>query len=370
MDHEHCNVGSENQCLKKTQTVSVTSVSPVKITEPRQVCQIIFNDDETSNQKIHAIRKIQGCYHMVLYYENVEEEHHDWSLTGWIVESLARTLLNHPLLAGRIQKRDDLSGFEIVSNDSGIRLLEAQSSATLSEFLESDKKDRDDHEVELVFWNEIDAQFPQFSPLFYVQVTKFICGGYSIGISCSLLLTEILIVKKFLNKWAKIYNMLPSISNKEIDTTTFNYLDLNIPKFLSSEDLNNHTQNKNKVQSVVFKITTKDVNFSKEVWRELALVCIEEVEQKLDMNIGSSFTLVVKEFLEVIEVESVTKSGIENQIVCITSWNDFEEDEIVFHEDNKAVHVSCWIGSVADALVMIFPCIEENVCGVIVVAPS
>lgn len=178
MDHEHCNVGSENQCLKKTQIVSVTSVSPVKITEPRQVCRILFND-ESENQKIHAIRKIQGCYHMVLYYENVEEEHHDWSLTGWIVESLAKTLLDHPLLAGRIQKRDDVTGFEIVANDSGIRLLEAQCSTTLSEFLESNKKECDDHETELVFWNEVDAIFPRFSPLFYVQASIVILTPFN-----------------------------------------------------------------------------------------------------------------------------------------------------------------------------------------------
>ncbi|CAK8539518.1 unnamed protein product [Lathyrus sativus] len=369
MDHEHCDVASENQCLKETQIVSVTSVPPVKITEPQQVRRILFND-ETDNQKIHAIRKIQGCYHIVLYFENDEEEHHDWSLTSWIVESLARTLLDHPLLAGRIHKRNDATGFEIVSNDSGIRLLEARCSTTLSEFLELNRKKRDDHEIELVFWNEIDTQFPQFSPLFYVQVTSFISGGYSIGISCSLFLAEFVVVKKFLNKWAQTYNMLPSISNKEIDRTIFNYLGSKNPNFLSTEDLNNHSQNKNRVQSVGFKITTKDVNFSKVLWRELAMVCMEEAEEKLEMKIGSSFSLVVKEFLEVVEVESVTKSGIKNQIVCITSWDDFGVDKVVFHEENKVVHVSCWIGSVADAVVMILPCIEENVCGVIVVAPS
>lgn len=205
---------------------------------------------------------------------------------------------------------------------------------------------------------------------FFPQMTNFISGGYSIGISCSLLLMDLLVVKKFLNKWAQTYNMIPSISNKEIDTTIFTYLDSKNPKFLSSEDLNNHSQNKNRVQSVGFKITTKDVNLSKELWRELATVCIEEAEKKLEMKIGSSFSLVVKESLEVIEVESVTKSGIENQIVCITSWDDFGVDEVVFHEENKVVHVSCWIGLVADGLVMIFPCIEENVCGVIVVAPN
>jgi len=95
MDHVHCNVGSKSQ---SSQIVAVTSVSPVKITEPLQVCQILFNDETK--------RTTEGCYQMVLYYEKVEEEDHDWSLTGRIVESLARALLDHPLLAGRVQKRD------------------------------------------------------------------------------------------------------------------------------------------------------------------------------------------------------------------------------------------------------------------------
>ncbi|RHN53792.1 putative rosmarinate synthase [Medicago truncatula] len=359
MDHVHCNVGS--------QIVAVTSVSPAKITEPRQVCQILFNDETK--------RTIEGCYQMVLYYEKVEEEDHDWSLTGWIVESLARALLDHPLLAGRVQKRD-ITGLEIVSNDSGIRLLEAHYPTSLSEFLESNKNEHDDdHEARLVFWNEIDGQFPLFSPLFYV--TNFKCGGYSIGICCSLLLAEVLVNQKFLNKWVQIHNMLPTTSKEEINTSIFNYPRLKNHNFLSSEDLINHTQNKNRVQSIVFKITTKNVKFSKELWRELAMFCIEEVEQKLDTKIGSSFTLVVKESLEVIEVESVTKSGytlnelgIKNQINCIASWNDFGVYEVVFHEENKPVHVSCWIGSVADARVMIVPCLEEeNACFVTVASP-
>lgn len=170
--------------------------------------------------------------------------------------------------------------------------------------------------------------------------------------------------------------MLPSTSKEEFNTSIFNYPRLKNHNFLPSEDLINHTQNKNRVQSIVFKITTKDVKFSKELWRELAMFCIEEVEQKLDTKIGSSFTLVVKESLKVIEVESVTKSGytlneldIKNQIICITSWNDFGVYEVVFHEENKPVNVSCWIGSVADAHVMIVPCLEENACFVFVASP-
>ena len=62
-----------------------------------------------------------------------------------------------------------------MSNDSGIRLLEAHYPKSLSQFFESNKNEPDDdHEAHLVFWNEIDGQFPQFSPLFYVQANIFI----------------------------------------------------------------------------------------------------------------------------------------------------------------------------------------------------
>jgi hypothetical protein len=43
-------------------------------------------------------------------------------------------------------------------------------------------------------------------------------------------------------------------------------------------------------------------------------------------------------------------------------------NEVVFHEENKVVHVSCWVGCVADAHVMIVPCQEENAYAVIVVS--
>lgn len=169
MGHVHCNGSFESQSINFLQILGMTSVSPAKPTEPRQVCKIVLNDEKSEDKKFNGTSKIDGCYQIVMYYENVEEEDHDWSITGWIVESLARALLDQPLLAGRLKKVDK-NGFEIVSNDSGIRLLEAQYSTTLFEFLEMSKMERGHHEAELVFWNEIDAHFPQFSPLFYVQV--------------------------------------------------------------------------------------------------------------------------------------------------------------------------------------------------------
>lgn len=158
----HVNGNTMNQSLSKLQIVSIMSVPPFKLTEPRQVRKVLVSDDD------HETKVIDGCYQIVLYYEKLKEDEDGWCLAGWIVESLARVLLDHPLLAGRLQRNDE-TGFEIVSNDSGIRLLEALYPTSLSHFLELNGKEQ--HvEADLVFWKEIDALYPQFSPLFYVQV--------------------------------------------------------------------------------------------------------------------------------------------------------------------------------------------------------
>ncbi|XP_061343927.1 anthranilate N-benzoyltransferase protein 2-like [Gastrolobium bilobum] len=367
MTEVHDNGGTQNHSLKKLQIVAVTSVKPAKETESRQVRQVLVSDDHS----VHP-RTIDGCYQIVLYYEKLNEEERSWCLAGWIVESLTRALMEHPLLAGRLQRRGGVGGdthkcLEIVSNDSGIRFLEARYPTSLSQFLELNKKEH--LEAELVFWKEIDDQCLEFSPLVYIQVTNFECGGYSIGISCSLLLAEILIVENFLKKWAEIHKMLPQ--NEEIKTPTFYYPDLKIHEPLPSYIIS-QTENKNGVLSTVFEVTTKDANFSK----ELALLCVEDAERKLNLKMGSDFSLVVKKSSEIIKVESCSKSGynmqglgLKNQITRAT-WNDFGAYEVAFHEGNKPVLVSCWIGFVADvAHVMAVPCPKENAFAVIVVSP-
>ncbi|KAK7850783.1 brassinosteroid-related acyltransferase 1 [Quercus suber] len=101
---------------------------------------------------------------------------------------------------------------QIVSNDGGVRLIETQVAVTLSVFLEL--KEKEEAEAQLVFWNDIDEHDPQFSPLFYVQVTNFQYGGYSIGISCSILLADLMVKEKFLTSWANIHNNILSSNNE------------------------------------------------------------------------------------------------------------------------------------------------------------
>ena len=80
------------------------------------------------------------------------------------------------MLSGRLWRGEDGDGeLDIVSNDSGVRLIETQVAVTLSEFLEL--KEKEEAEAQLVFWNDIDEHNPRFSPLFYVQVTKLTYPG-------------------------------------------------------------------------------------------------------------------------------------------------------------------------------------------------
>lgn len=159
-----------NHALGELQIEAVLSVPPLTVTEPRRVRQVLASDPDV----INTATNFQGCYQIVLYYNKVKEDEVGWFLAGWIVESLGKAVLEHPILAGRLQRRDDGDGdgnrrLEIVSNDSGIRIVEARSPISMSEFVELSEKN--DVEAELVFWKEIDEQHPEFSPLFYVQAS-------------------------------------------------------------------------------------------------------------------------------------------------------------------------------------------------------
>ncbi|KAK3008948.1 hypothetical protein RJ639_014031 [Escallonia herrerae] len=92
-----------------------------------------------------------------------------WFVRGWFKESLGDAVSEQPILVRRIQKGDNEGELKIVSTNSCIRLVEAQIEANLSEFL--DLKDKKEEEAQLVFWENIDEQNSQFSPLFFVRVS-------------------------------------------------------------------------------------------------------------------------------------------------------------------------------------------------------
>ncbi|XP_028762662.1 uncharacterized protein LOC114721036 [Neltuma alba] len=329
--------------------VAVTSVRPPKITEPRRVRRVLVSDPTINSETFH------GCYQVVLYYENLNEELGDaWVLAGWTVDSLTRALSEYPLLAGRLQRKEEGDGgyaeeMEIVSNDSGIRMVEARISIALSDFVESSERHNLEHE--LVFWKDIDEQSPEFSPLFYVQVTSFKCGGYSIGISCSLLLADFLVVDNFLKKWADIHKNQVARS-AETETPIFYHPRLRHPESLPAA-ITRRTPYRNGGQNLLFKIAASE---DSEFERELARLCVREAEKKLRREIGSEFCLFVKEAHEVVMVETCSEGeksgqarGLKNQMSS-TTWDEFGDYHVEFEEGNRPVHVFRRIGSASDRI--------------------
>ncbi|XP_028083588.1 protein ECERIFERUM 26-like, partial [Camellia sinensis] len=194
--------GTPTNILPNSHIEAAQSVTPTKATDPRLSRQVAITDSATS-----AI--FRRRFQAILYYKKALSEESGWLLVGWMKLSLGKALEEQPILAGRLRRGEGGKGeLEIVSNDSGVRVIEARISTTLAEFL--DLKEREDAEAELVFWNDVDDQNPQFSPLFYIQVTNFQCGGYSIGISCSLVLADPLAIISFLRRWVNIHNRMVS----------------------------------------------------------------------------------------------------------------------------------------------------------------
>ncbi|KAL5551369.1 hypothetical protein UlMin_001545 [Ulmus minor] len=344
----------------KSEVEAVQTVPPSKITDPKKVREVAV---ATKNMKDGGLDIFGECLHVVLYYNKACEEDSGWLHAGWMKDaSLAGALSEQPFLAGRLQKRKADDGgeevMEIVSNDAGLRLVEAKIGMSLSKFLEV-KKSREEAEAQLVFWNDIDGQNPQFCPLVYVQVTKFDCGGYSFGISCSLLVADLFLKGNFLKRWAYIHRKM--LSENEPKTPIFYLPKLKkdglsvIANFISS------TPNKNHGQTLFF--TTKS-EISEEDFTALAWLCVDEAETKIGTKMTNRdyFSLFVNQTSDIIKVNKCLKTdlvkpkiGLKSQIVG-SSWKDFGENEVEFREGNQTVDVSHWIGSgFGGALVMAIP---------------
>ncbi|MBA0831197.1 hypothetical protein Goarm_015678 [Gossypium armourianum] len=316
-----------NSLVPKVSIKGFHSVTPMRITEPRQTRRVLSRD-------LVGPEMFQRCFNMVQCYMKGEDS--GWVVAGWIKESLGRALLEQPMISGRLQKRDRNDGeLEIVSNDSGIRIIEATIQTTLSEFL--DLKQREEAEAQLVFWNDIDEHNPQFSPLFYVQ---------------------------FIKTWASIHNNIVD-HNSERKLPLFYLPGFNGTTDSSPDLFSASTPNKNESKTMVFKINAESKNMEIEWCQQIALACVEDAENGLGSEMGAEFCLFVNESFEVIKVESCSKHGMlkpklkANMEVIYANWDDLGT-KISFRLGNKPVHVSHWFRSILGGVVVVIPSPEEE----------
>lgn len=214
--------------------------------------------------------------------------------------------------------------------------------------------------------------------MFFYQASNFKCGGYAIGISCSLLLFDPFTMANFLKKWTEIhlkmmisktdsYNKLPVFYRPKIGHNRSRGLPIIASK----------TEPTTAAQTMIFDININTSKLSVQK-TDIAALCVHESVQKLEMKVPGNVSVVVKEPApeddddEVIKV--VMKCRVQNlskeEILLLLlpaaggvissnwkkKWDGLGIDGICFREGNKAVHISCWINSVLDeAFAMVFP---------------
>ncbi|CAD6262849.1 unnamed protein product [Miscanthus lutarioriparius] len=155
--------------------------------------------------------ELQRRFRAVLYYRGAgaEVEAAARERAAWVKESLCAALVDHPEMAGRLRRHgdgnDDDDGrlWEVKLRDTGVRLVQASVEATMAEFLEARGVDRERKEAALAQWTDVDVHEPDICAPLFIQLTRFLDGGYAIGVSCSLLLADPLSLIGFLKSWAR-----------------------------------------------------------------------------------------------------------------------------------------------------------------------
>ncbi|CAD6260110.1 unnamed protein product [Miscanthus lutarioriparius] len=152
--------------------------------------------------------ELQRRFRAVLYYRGAgaEVEAAARERAAWVKESLCAALVDHPEMAGRLRRRGDGNDgrlWEVKLRDTGVRLVQASVEATMAEFLEARGVDRERKEAALALWTDVDVHEPDICAPLFMQLTRFLDGGYAVGVSCSLLLADPLSLIGFLKSWAR-----------------------------------------------------------------------------------------------------------------------------------------------------------------------
>ncbi|WCJ25795.1 HXXXD-type acyl-transferase family protein [Euphorbia peplus] len=327
--------------VPKPQIEAFQTVPPYTVTEPRQILKVSIKDS------IGSCSIFKAALNIIIFCDD-EEEVSGWVAAGWIKESLSIAFKDQPLLSGRLRRGEDGDGdLEIVANDSGARLFEAKIDVTLKDFLglEDVKMARS----QLVYWKDIDELNPEFSPLFYIQVTNFKCGAYSIGISCSLLFADTLIMDNFLQKWAKIYRDI--FPKKNEPNLPIFYLPNLKPPNSNLNGLFPSTTKEKISQTIIYRIssnTSETVNLKENI----ALFCLEQAEKKFGISkISPDFGFLVKESPKIVMARNWKKCDIvksRNDQVVILKTSDLKEcmgmNDLYLREGSKPATTSYWVG--------------------------
>ncbi|KAI3746929.1 hypothetical protein L6452_09371 [Arctium lappa] len=139
---------------------------------------------------------------MKLHYLRTTYYFRSQALEGLTIINIKDTMfkwLSHAYIpCGRFRRSDSGRPF-IKCNDCGVRFIEARCTMTLDEWLEL----RDDGNHKLLVPNQVLGPDLSFSPLVLMQLTKFKCGGTSVGMSWAHVLGDAFSAAGFMNLWGQ-----------------------------------------------------------------------------------------------------------------------------------------------------------------------
>ncbi|XP_057773321.1 protein ECERIFERUM 2-like [Salvia miltiorrhiza] len=106
-------------------------------------------------------------------------------------------------ICGRLRRHDAPAPARpyVKCNDSGVRVVEATCAKTVAEWLAA--VHGGDHHRLLVYDQPILAHDFGFTPLVFLQLTKFQCGGLCVGLRWAHILGDAFSASEFLNMWGK-----------------------------------------------------------------------------------------------------------------------------------------------------------------------
>lgn len=281
-----------------------------------------------------------------------------------VKESLSEAVADHPEMAGRLRRRADGS-WDVKLNDAGVRLVLATAEAAVDDFLGA----AGSWEAALAQWTDVDAEDPDMSALFFVQLTRFQGdGGYAVGVSCSMMLADPLSLARFLLSWARTHAEMKARS-KVAAIPMMQYAGYfqrpdTLTRRIKSVTLDAFAEDAVGAETVLFRASATAANDTTD-HRALAEACVDEARQRIGAAKAPRFSLVVVArdavgdnprgmSVETCEAADGLPASSGHKIEA-ARWQELGLEEFALR-GTKPVHVSCSIVTGGDeGLVVVMP---------------
>ncbi|CAN1328585.1 HCT [Linum perenne] len=205
----------------------------VNVIESSIVCPL-EKTNSTHRLWLSNLDLVHGRIHLPLlyFYKAVETER--FFEAGLLKEALRRVLVLFYPIAGRFV-RDEKGRLGVECNGEGVLFVEAETDFRLSQVGESAPNSE---LLKLV--PRIDySQEISSDPLLLLQVTRFRCGGVSLGLGISHRLADGVSTASFINAWSNMARGLPPTALPFLDRTHLRARNPPSPKFHHAENPDN-----------------------------------------------------------------------------------------------------------------------------------